>query len=299
MEINQIRYAQTVASCGSFTNAAEALYIIQPTLSQQIRKLEQEIGFALFERTTKSLQTTDQGRVFLQYAAPLLDAYDTLVNKTKQLRELPDTEIRVGVLPTFTQYSLLDILNQFQTEQKNITINLQIYNSNILLEMLDSGRIDLIIANIPPEKLEEMQKSRNIRPLFQDVIDVVLHEDHPLASKEAINIEDLNGQNLIMLKKHSSIRRHMDRAFQNARIKPARTYECPAIHTLLGMIRSNTGIGFLSSLVARQHIQPPVTTRPLLPAIPTMTAVLYHNDNHNRAIMDQLAAFIADALHQS
>ena len=86
MEIHQIIYVQTVAHYRNFSKAAMHLNITQPTLSQQIGRLEAEIGFPLFERTTRVVNLTDQGRAFLEYAEPLIQAYDNLNRRIETIR---------------------------------------------------------------------------------------------------------------------------------------------------------------------------------------------------------------------
>ena len=296
MDINQIKCVDMIARCGNFSKAAEHLYVTQPTLSQQIRRLEEELGFVLFDRTTRSVSVTEKGKVFLQHAAGVLSAYNHLLDEVERLRDSTGYALQVGVLPTFTHLNLLDTINQFQVLQENVSVNLQIYNSSALLEMLLSNQLDVVIANVFSGQLQNLDKRTVLTPLSRDRICVVLNEHHPLASQASIRIEDLNRCNIIMLNKASSIRRHMDDALAEAGIIPARIYECPAIHSMEGMIQSNTGVGFLSSRVAARYVIPPVVIRPLIPEIQTMTAILYRKNDPKAELLDEFCHIILESV---
>ena len=231
----------------------------------------------------------------MQHASALLSAYERLLEEVEHLRGSTGRSLQVGVLPTFTHLNLLDTLHQFQTHQEDVSVNLQIYNSSALIDHLLSNQLDVVIANIFSDQLQSLGKNTVLTPLSRDCIHVVLHEKHPLADRSAIRIEDLNHRNIIMLNKTSSIRRHMDTALTEAGVVPARVYECPAIHSMEGMIQSNVGVGFLSSRVAARYAVPPIISRPLLPEIPTMTAVLYRKNAQEIELLDEFCRFILDS----
>lgn len=292
MEIHQIRYAEAVAHYSNFSRAADSLFVTQPTLSQQIRRLEEELGFPIFQRTTRTVAVTDKGRQFLKYAAPLLRAYDTLTLEAEKLRDDPGLSLQVGVLPTFAHLNILDIIHQFQSQHRDISVNLQIYQSNALREKLMNGQLDIIIANIFDDQLENLEQNIRIRIISRDVICVVAHESNPLAQKDALRLEDLNGREIIMLSKASSVRRHMDAAFKKAGIRPQMVLECPDIHSLMGTLQSDCGVSFLSSKVAAHCIAPPVITVPLIPDIKTMTAILFRENDQKSHILEQFSEII-------
>lgn len=296
MDITQIKSADMIARCGNFSKAAERLYVTQPTLSQQIRRLEEELGFVLFDRTTRSVSLTEKGEAFLQHAAGVLSAYNLLLEEVERLRGSAGRSLQVGVLPTFTHLNLLDTLHQFQTIQADVSVNLQIYNSSALLDLLLSGQLDVVIANIFSDQLQNLGKNTVLTTLSRDRIHVVLHEQHPLADHPAIQIEELNHCRIIMLNKASSIRRHMDIALAEAGVVPARVYECPAIHSMEGLIQSNAGIGFLSSRVAARYAAPPIVSRPLQPEIATMTAILYRKNAQKAELLDEFFHFFLDSV---
>ena len=134
------------------------------------------------------------------------------------------------------------------------------------------------------------------RVLSNDVICVVLHRNDPLAAREAIRPEDLGTSPVVMLGKDSSIRKHMDDALREAGVRPPAVHECPDIHSMIGMIRADAGVGFLSSRVAAQYVADPVVSRPIEPVIRTMTAVLYLKGGAQDVHLASFAEYLQDSL---
>lgn len=296
MEINQIRYIEAVSKYGNFSKAAEQLYVTQPTLSQQVKKLEDEIGFPLFIRSTRTVSLTNEGKVFLQLANPFLTAYDALVSGVEQLRGNQGNTFQLGVLPTFSHLNILETIQQFQAQNQGVSINLQIQMSNKLLEMLLDERIDLAIANISKSQAESLCKALEIRVFSHDTIHVLINAAHPLSVKPMIALSELANEPLVMLNKNSSIRDQIELAFKQAGILPTIVYDCPEIHSLIGMLQSNVGISFLSSRVASQYMQPPILSIPLEPKEETQTAAIYLKRNSKANILTSFADYITDSL---
>ena len=295
MEIQQIRYAQAVAAHGGFSKAAEALFVTQPTLSQQVRRLEEELGFPLFARNTRSVTVTDRGAAFLKYAAPLLTAYETLLSETERLREGGGQTLQIGILPTFTHLNVLDTVHAFQSGREGLSVSLRILPSGVLLEKLAAGQIDAAVANVLPGRMREPERETEAVVISRDAVCALAHEKDPLAARGALRAEDLNGAEILLPGRESSLRAQVEEALRGAGVRPRGTVDCPDVHSLVGMVRGGAGIGFLSTKVAAQVAAAPAVRLPFLPVIQTVTAVLYRRDSRKR---DVLAAF-ADAVRRA
>ena len=273
MELSQLRYAVTVAKLNSFTKAAKCLHITQPTLSQQIAKLESEIGLVLFIRSTRSVKVTDAGRIFLDYSNAVLDAYDTLTQQVEKLKDHRNFPIRIGMLPTFKHLNILDIIEKYQGSFPDALISLYLNHSEDLIKMLHSDQLDLIICNIFPNI--DYKTDYVLSEFHRDPIHAVVNANHPLSNFDEINWEKLNGETLLMLSKASSIRKYMESALKAKSIRAKLILECPTIDSMMGMIQSNIGVGFLSSQVALQYISPAFRQISLHPPAETVTAAVY------------------------
>lgn len=293
MEIRQIRYAEAVARYSSFSRAAEAMFVTQQTLSQQIKRLEEEIGFAVFERNTRSVSLTTRGKTFIDRAEPLLNAFDAFSLEVESLREDTGQSIRLGILPTFSHLNILETIYAFQAKEQKISVQVQIQKSSRLVDMVRHGGLDVAIGNLSQQQIEAMKDKYCIHVFSKDHICAVLHQRHPLAKNTAITLSDLEGHTLLLLERGSSIRSRMESALKERQISPDQVIDCPDIHSLTGMLASGVGIGFLSSQVAAQSITASMLSLPLLPEMETITALFYHRQSEKRQAMDALSGFFS------
>ena len=159
MEIRQIRYVLAVAKSYNFTKAAEELYITQQTLSQQIKSLEDEIGFNIFERTTRSVSPTRRGQIFIERAQPILDVFDSFSHEIEALQNDTIHSIRFGILPTFSHLNILETIYDFQAHEKDVSVQVQIQKSNRLISMMENSVLDIAIGNLSQMQIETMDKN--------------------------------------------------------------------------------------------------------------------------------------------
>ena len=297
MELRQIRYAAAVARHGSFSKAAEALYLTQQALSQQIGKLEREIGFALFERSTRSVVPTEKGAQFLRGAKPVLEAFDAFAGEVAALRDDSAVSLRIGVLPTFSHLNILEAAGEFQTRCPSSAVSLQIQASSRLLELLAAGRLDAVIVSLSGEELTRRSREYAVRVLARDRIRAVLGARHRLAGQKSLSLADLRGETVVLLPEGSSIRSCMDAAFRQAGVVPSATLECPEIHSMIGMLRAELGVGFLSSRIAKEYEQPSIRSVPIEPPPETVTAFLYAGTGGKAEALAAFAGCICQKLN--
>ncbi len=287
MDIRQIQYASIVSKLGNFSKAADRLYITQPTLSQQIKKLEEDLGFQLFTRSTRSFSLTPEGEQFLQLAAPLLSAYDKLMAELENIRGARGTTIRLGLFPTFSHLSILEKIHRFQSGYPDMKINIQIERSAGLLDLLVNNEIDVAIMNIAGEQIAAVQSFVDVSVFSQDCVHAIVNIDHPLASQGTIRLTELKAEPIITLDKKASVRLQVENACREAGVRALKVRMCPDIQSMIGLIRSNEGIGFLSSKIALQHLDHRIRSIPIAPEIKTQTAVLFLHNSGKRELLEE------------
>lgn len=292
MEIRQIRYVEAVSRYSNFSKAAEEMFVTQQTLSQQVKRLEEEIGFSIFERSTRTVSLTGSGKQFVEKAIPLLKMYDQFNKEIEELRENSVYSIRLGILPTFSHLNVLEMIYDFQAQEKEISVQVQIQKSSRLVDMIDQGSLDMAIGNLSQQQINAMQEDNCLHVLSKDHICAVLHEKHPIAQSEDFSLPMLEGQILLLLEKGSSIRNRMEAVLDKNRLKPAEIISCPEIHSMIGMLYSGVGIGFMSSQVATKSIAPPLKRLPVKPEMETLTALYYRKVNEKAEIMEKLSNFL-------
>ena len=153
MELRHLRYFVAVAEMENVSRAALKLHVSQPALSRQIRDLEDEIGFSLFERTAKSVRLTDAGRAFLDNARALLQNADDAVTKARAGASAEPTELHVGYSPTPAAEILPIILRAFQRATPNVHVRLHDWSIKDILDGIRGGRLQLgLIAFLSPSQ---------------------------------------------------------------------------------------------------------------------------------------------------
>lgn len=186
MEIHQFKYFVAVAETGGFSKAAKRCYVTQPSLSQQIIKLEQELGHELFERLGRRVILTEAGKALLPRARNILR--ETTYIKTGMMSEMDSCAgvLSVGFIPTIAPYLLPGTLKRcaLQLPEAEIVVNENLTSN--LLQSLTTLDIDLAILSLPLDS-----KLINTEKLFDDPLVLAVSRDHRLASKKSVNIGDL------------------------------------------------------------------------------------------------------------
>ncbi|MGE9267933.1 MAG: LysR family transcriptional regulator, partial [Verrucomicrobiales bacterium] len=195
MELHQLRYFLAVARTGNFSRAAEQCHVSQPSLSQQIAKLEDELGVRLFDRNKRHSSLTPHGEALLPRATRILDEVDTASREARDATELLRGKIRLGVLPTIAPYLLPDVIKNFARNYPGLEIVLDEDTTGQLLEKLLACDIDFALTSLP---LGDPRFQTH--HLFDEDLLLALPADHPLSRKKAIHTRDLRNERLIVMK---------------------------------------------------------------------------------------------------
>src|ERR1700744_310265 len=195
MEMHQLRYVAAGARSGNFSRAAEQCHVSQPSLSQQIQKLEDELGDRLFDRLKREARLTGAGETFLRRAVRILEEVDAARREATEAKELLRGTVHLGVLPTIAPYLLPEVMPAFAAQYPGVEIIIQEDTTARLLKMLLAYEIDFMIASQPieDERLE-------VRELFTEELLLALPPGHPLLRKRTISTDDLERERLIVMK---------------------------------------------------------------------------------------------------
>lgn len=152
MNLNQLRYAKTVADTGSFTLAAEQCYVTQPTLSNGIAQLEQELGDKIFKRTTRTVSLTPFGEHIMPYIESTLSANDELIRETRNFVSPARTSVRVGISPLINNEWMAPMLEKFRERRPEVEVILHEQNMADLYRMLDEALLDIVFGVVDTSK---------------------------------------------------------------------------------------------------------------------------------------------------
>lgn len=196
LDIKHLQYFIQVTHFKSFTKAAEHLFITQPTISKMIKNLEIELGVELFDRSRKRLTLTMAGRVVLEQAKLINQAFDNLEREVEALSGLHKGHIRIGLPPILDSTFFPKIIGHFHAEYPNITYQLVEDGSKKIEDAIEADLLDIGVIVLPTNT--ELFHSFS---LLEEDIKIILHPEHPLAQHPEVDLRELENEDFILFNK--------------------------------------------------------------------------------------------------
>jgi LysR family cyn operon transcriptional activator len=246
MELRHLRYFLAAAQSQNFTVAADQLHITQPTLSHQIKQLEDELDVALFMRIGRTVHLTAAGEIFRAYAKRSLQEVEMGKDALHDLENLKHGRLTIGVLSTFGTFTLPPILADFNAAYPGIKINVLRLRSGEIEKRLLDGELNLGIANAPAST-----DQIDVDPLLDDFLALLVGERHPLAGRDSIKLHELEEHGLILPTQEYNSRQLIDATFAGNGITPRVIMEMNAIEPILSTVRLSTLSTILSASMAQ------------------------------------------------
>ncbi|HVT98576.1 MAG TPA: LysR substrate-binding domain-containing protein [Acidobacteriaceae bacterium] len=243
MEVHQLRYVCAIAETGSFSRAAERCQVTQPSLSQQISKLEDELGTRLFDRLARRVRLTDAGRTFLPHARTILHETELARSEVSGRRKDARGTVIVGVIPTIAPYDLPQRITKFMHRFPDASLRVVEETTPVLLESLRSLAIDIAILSLPLR-----QREFETTALLTERLYVALPPDHPRAGAPAIALNELRNERFVMLRDSHCFREISLAACHRAHLDPRIAFESNQIGSLLGMVAAGVGIALVPEM---------------------------------------------------
>ncbi|HVW10262.1 MAG TPA: LysR family transcriptional regulator [Bryobacteraceae bacterium] len=231
-----------IAREGNFTRAAQALHISQPSLTVQIRQLEEALGVRLLDRNTRSVRLTQIGRELTPVIERLVREVDAVVLNARDLATGNRGLVTVAALPSISSTILPRIIGKFREESPGVSVMLRDVVAQRVLAMVKNEEADFGIGSFP-----DAEPDIHITPLFTDRMRVVFAPGSPLEKQRAISLKQLTGLPMILMDRQSSVRSLVNRAFESIGHFPLPAYEVTYMSTAVGMVKAGLGIGFLPS----------------------------------------------------
>jgi LysR family hca operon transcriptional activator len=266
LELRHLRYFVAVAEARSLKLAAEEkLRTTQPSLSRQIRDLEDEVGTPLLVRGAKGVELTPAGRVFLDHARVMLSQAEVAVQSARQIAHPAKPSFALGFMIGHDRTWLPEALKLLRDELPNIHVVISTQNSPQLATALLHGGIDLAFL-----RREDGGNELEFRTLVEESFEVFLPSNHPLAAKDAIDVQDIVGETFISVSgtalsisgKQPALRRAIDKYLKDNGIEIRPSHEVDNLGGVMSLIPSTRGLALLP-LYARTFLPDSVTTRPL------------------------------------
>lgn len=247
MELRQLNYVIQIALEKNFSRAAEKLHIAQPSLSQQLSKLEQELGVLLFRRTTNSVELTQAGQVFVDKAQAILDAVEQLKQEMDDMAQMRRGRLVVGTLPITGSHILPFVLPVFGAQYPQIEVVLVEDTTAKLEQLTASGGTDLSLLSLPL-----IDNSLSWEPFMEEEICLAVPPQHPLTLREGpIEIHELQEEPFIGLKRGQGFRQITVDLCEQAGFTPQIVFESSNIETVQSLVAGGMGIAFVPQMLTR------------------------------------------------
>lgn len=243
MNLRELEYLVAVDEERHFNRAAERCFVSQPTLSGQLKKLEEELGALLIERSTRHVAMTDVGTAVAQQARLILREVKAIKEITQSFADPMAGDLKVGLIPTVAPYLLPEIIPALQTSFPQLTLWLHEHQTSVLLEKLKNADLDLLILALPVDTDEFAEID-----LFEEAFWLAVPSDKTLGQKEHIQLLDLNEQEMLLLEEGHCLRgQALDVCF-SAGATENNTFRATSLETLRYMVSEGVGMTLLPEL---------------------------------------------------
>jgi LysR family hydrogen peroxide-inducible transcriptional activator len=243
MNLKDLKYLVALADTGHFGKAAARSFVSQPTLSAQLKKLEDYLGVKLVERQPKNVQLTDVGKQVVVRARRMLEDGDEIVALARSNTDPLAGKLKVALIPTIGPYLLPRIMPKIRKALPQLGLMLYEYQTEPLLKRLRDGEIDMGIIALPVA-----QDGLESEELYEEAFTVALPTNHPLCERGTIKPADLKGHTLLLLEDGHCMRDQALEVCSRVDVREAEDYRATSLETLRQMVVAGLGITLLPEL---------------------------------------------------
>src|SRR5271155_4266910 len=284
MELRHLRYFIAVAEAGSLTVAAQqTLHTSQPSLSRQVRDLEDEVGTPLLTRRARGIELTPAGRAFLEHARSVLSQVEAATQAARRVAHPTKPCFSIGFLTGHESAWMPEALRILRDELPNIDVMISSQYSPLLADGLSQGKIDAAFL-----RKERALPDLAFRLLVKEPLVVILPSDHRLAALKAISPKDLAGETFVIVSHTAPVLRAViDNYLKRSRINITPAHEADHVTMGISLIMSTRGVGLLPAY-AQNFLPASVASRPLKGDVPTVDLVLGYRKSNQSPILKLL-----------
>lgn len=249
MNLRDLQYLVAVHEHKHFGRAAEACFATQPTLSAQIKKLEQELGVALIERASKGAMLTPVGEAIVARARLMLSEAENIREIARRAKDPHTGTLKLGAFPTLAPYFLPVAVPLLRTAFPRLTLHLVEEKTEELLRQLKDGRLDAALLALPIH-----EPNMHCEHLFDEPFLLATPKQHRLAAKRAIKVSDLRGESLMLLEDGHCLRDQALDVCHLAGAEEAHGFRATSLETLRQMVAAGVGITLLPAMATQQGL---------------------------------------------
>ncbi len=249
VNLRDLRYLVALADERHFGKAAAKCFVSQPTLSAQIRKLEEYLGVPLVERQPRRVALTETGEKIVRRARIVLQEADAIVEVARTDRDPLSGQIKLALIPTVGPYLLPHVAGRLKRELPRLKLMLYEYQTESLLERLRAGEIDVGVLALPVE-----MDGLECVSMYDEPFALAVPSNHPLADRERVKIDDLRGETLLLLEDGHCLRDQALEVCSRIRVNETQDYRATSLETLRQMVAAGHGVTLLPELAAETPV---------------------------------------------
>lgn len=262
MKLRELDLLHSLMSYGSVSDAARASHMSQPNASKMLKKIEEGLGFLLFERINNRLHPTEEARLIFDQVESTLLSLRRFQSLTEDIRDMHRGSLTLGGLPLLSRYWLPDVLARFMQKHPRINTTFHTRSSKKLIELVAERQLDVAVSMLSMDD-----------PLVECSVLISLHFvaaiplNHVLAEKTVIRAKDLHHQDFVSLSVLDHTREEIETCLRNAGAVPNERSECSLPSVVLQMVENGIGIGLVDHISAQEHQPRNIVFRPFRPSI--------------------------------
>jgi len=277
MEFQQLRYFIEVAKIENFTTAAQRCHVTQPTLSHQIKKLEEELGERLFQRNNRMVRLTEFGKRLYPKATDILEGIRQMHEEAHAFHKTIQGTLRIGAIPTIAPYYLPRLLRKSHDQYPKLNFEITEDTTMRLLDALRKGHVDLAVLSRPLDDESEWI----FRDVFEDEILATLPISHPLSDRSSLDMSELGTEPMVLMQEAHCLSQQTIKYCERRGLTPKVAIESSQLDTVIGMVEAEMGISFTPEMaiphfqnrdVRFLNVEPFPITRPI--------SLIWHRHRH-------------------
>ena len=290
MDLHLLRSFREVARERSFTAAAKNLLLTQPAVSQQVKALETEVGERLLDRSGREVRLTAAGEILLEATDRVLALLDDAARRVKETRTADQGTVTIACGDTVALYLLPPVLSEFRTRFPRADVTVKNHSSREIVELILTGGADLGVVTAPPH----LDPALEAAPLLDERLLLALPPSHPKAAAGFARLEDLSGENAVLLAKPSVTRAVIDRGLREAGATPTVVMESGNLEVVKAYVARGFGLSFLPAMAVTEDDRRRMAIHPVPGSFPgRRLVVLRRKDRFRTRLAKEMTAMLA------
>jgi len=284
MEIKQAQYFLAVTEAGSFSVAADKLYISQSSLSKQIMALEKELELQLFDRSKRKISLTEAGKLFYKYSKQINKAHEALLLEIGEYKKTTPS-LSIAAIPVIAQYGIASYMARFKIAYPNIVFNLEEREASTVLPALNKHEYDLAFVRDYGVDLNQYSSLEIVR----DKLMVAVSKDHHFSTRKSLSLLELVDENFITYNKGTLVYELSLNACKLAGFEPRVFYATLRGASIIGLVAANSGVALMMEKVLNYYQRSDVVPIPLDTTIASRIILAYPK---NRKLSKSARTFV-------